>query len=534
MRLIRRPALAIPPDLRPRIPRDHQLAAWIALLLVLAAGLLWGAHLPYSWDADNIAPGPVLRGLARRFGPGWSSSYGPVPYYLIAAVYVPLLALFKLSGELGTPVPEYPWGFDHPVLALGVLIVTARLVTLLVAVLAAWTLIRAAFPPESPARRRWIVPLLLIGSPVFVYYARTSNVDMHYFGWLALGFLLVERRASGPAAMAGAAAAAVAAVCSKEQSAPFAAVILGAALLRAGRWEGRRRAAGLAAIALAAPAAYAAAWMLPFNLAGWRAHHDFIFNVARYDRAYPLTPEGFAALGGRLLELLPVVFGWPVLAALALAVLLRPALRGLEARAVATALYLIGFVGPVGYVYPRFLLPVLLLAVPLAARGLDLAFERAARWPGMGAPIAAAVILLGLTGGPNLAAVQLTDPRHEVSRWLAALPPGVSVEIAGNPRFQAPAPPGRPVLHTTFDTLKASPRGPRGDVVLLSSLDEAYFRRDPAVKAAFWDSLAAGAAYRPPLWFRPPRNTGNIRNLFVSPTVQAYVRRGVPLTLERR
>lgn len=523
----------IPADLRPRAARGPERVAWLAFLAVSLAGIAWGAHQPYSWDADNIAPGPVLRAIADGFRPGWHSSYGPVPYLLIAAAYLPLLALFRVTGELGQPSADFPWGLGHPDAAMAALIVAARLVSLALASLAVWTLARTAFPEGSPVRRRWTVPLLALGSPVLVYYARTSNVDMHYVAWLALGFFLLERPRAGAATLAGAAAAAVAAVCSKEQAAPLAVVILAGALLRAARWEAPRRIRGAAAVLAAALAAYAAAWMLPFNAAGWIAHHDFIFNVARYDRAYPLSAGGFVALGGRIAELMPVVFGWPALVALGAALLARATWRGLEWRAIGCGLYLAGFIGPVGYVYPRFLLPLLLLALPLAARGLGGLFVRAGAFPGLPAALGAALGLLALTGGPNLTAVQLTDPRLAVSRWLSELPE-VTIEIVGNPRFQAPVPRGAAVIYSTFDSLSASPRGPRGDVVLLSSLDEAFFRRDPLIRSTFWDSLAGpGSPYRPPLWFRPPRGTGNVRNLFVSPTVQAYVRRDVPLAVGR-
>jgi len=530
---VKRSAFSIPPDLRLAAPRDHRLAAWLALLAILALGLAWGAHQPYSWDADNIAPGPVLRGIAQRFGPGWYSSYGPVPYYLVAMVYIPLLGFFKMTGELGTPSAEYPWGFDHPDASMAALIIAARVVSLLLAIPAAWTLVRAAFPPESGVLRRWIVPVLLIGSPVFVYYARTTNVDMHYFAWLALGFLLVQRRESGPAGLAGAGACAVVAVCSKEQAAPFAAVILATAFFRALFWESRPRVQAIAGLALASAGAYAASWMLPLNLAGWRRHHDFIFHVAKYDRAYPLTIEGFRDLGGRLLELTPVALGWPAILGLTFALVFRASWRGLGPRAIACGIYLLGFIGPIGYVYPRFLLPLLLLVIPLAARGWNEAFERVPAGSVSRLAFAAILLVFTLTGGPNLTVVQLTDARYAVQHWLKTLPPGATVEVAGNARFQARMPHEARVIYTTMDSLRVRPHGPRGDVVLLSSLDEAFFRRDPAIQAVFWDSLAGpGTAYRPPLWFRPARNTGNILNLFVSPTTQAYVRKGVPLRLE--
>jgi hypothetical protein len=227
-------------------------------------------------------------------------------------------------------------------------------------------------------------------------------------------------------------------------------------------------------------------------------------------------------------ELLPVALGWPLIAALLLAAATRPAVRDLGARFVAVVLYLITFVGPVGYLYPRFLLPLLIALVPLAARSLDRLFERAARSPGLAPALGAALLLLSLSGGPNLDAVMLTDPRYAVSRWLDRLPANATLEIAGNPRFQAPAPKSRRVIYTEMSDLLAAPRAPRGDVVLLSSLDAAFFRRDSLVRAAWWEPLTRdGGSYRPPIWFRPPRPTGNILNLFVAPTVQVYVRRDI-------
>jgi len=499
--------------------------AWAALVLALAAPIGWGAVQPNSWDVDNIAPGSVLRGLAAGFGPGWHASYGPLPYLLTAVLYLPVLAALRLAGALGEPAAEFPYGFAHPDAAMFALILIARALTLALALGLAWSLVRAH--RAAGGRRGWIVPLLLLGSPVFAYYARTSNVDMHYAFWLAAAFALAESRAATPGRLAWAAAAATAALCSKEQSAPLAVVAGGWALWRAARGDaGPRRARAAAGVAGAALATYVALYALPFNLEGWRAHHHFVFHVARYERAYPLTPGGLAGLAGRLVELAPVGLGWPVLLGLALAIVGRAPLAGLGPRAVAVGLYVAGFLAPVGYVYPRFLLPLLLLAVPLAARGVEAALERAAgrAWA---APLAAALAVLALTGAPNLARVQLTDTRLAAGAWLRArVPPGATVEIAGNPRFQLHPPRDVRVLVTSPDSLRASPRGPRGDVVLLSGVDGAFFERDPAVRAAWYDSLAAG--YEGPRVFRPAMDPGNVRDLFVSPEVRAWVRRGLP------
>jgi len=513
--------------MRSAAPRERIAWALLAILLLIPIG--WGAHQPSSWDVDNIAPGSVLRGMAAHFGPAWFSSYGPIPYLLTAVLYAPLLLAMRLTGELGTPSREFPWGFAHPDVSVTLLVIVARLLTVALALGVALTLARAARPRSGGDARPagfW-VPLLLAGSAAFAYYARTTNVDMHYLFWLGLGFVLAERPGARLSRYATAAACASAAVCCKEQSAPIALAILLAAAWNARGAVGAAR--GVLAVGAAAALAYAAAWMLPFHLEGWRAHHDFVFHVARYERAYPLTPAGLAALGGRFVRLLPVALGWPVLAALVAALWIRPAARDLGWRALGLGLYLCGFVAPVGYIYPRFLLPLLLIAVPLGARALDAGFVRLPG-PAWRALAATALGLALLTGAPNLSAVQLTDTRYVVARWLERrLPAGGLVEIAGNPRFQATPPAGSRVLYTTPDSLRAAPRGPQGDVVLLSSIDWVYFERDSTSRVAWHDPLTrVGGDYSPAIVFAPSRPTGNVLGLYVSPVIHVYVRRGAP------
>jgi len=516
-------ALHPPTPLRARL-------AWVGLLLVLAVPLWWGAHASFPWDLDNIAPGSVLKAMAARFGPGWYSSYGPVPYLLTAFVYAPLLALMRLAGELGRPAAAYPFGFRHPEASITALVVAARLVTLALALgLAALAACTTRVAPRAAAERRpgarpWLVPVLLAGSAVFVYYARTSNVDLHALFWAWLAFALVETPAPSLARCAGAAAAAALAVCSKEQLAPFAAVAGLVACARA--WApgapGRRRGAGAVALVLAAGlAAYALVWMLPLNLPGWLAHHRFLFETAKYPRTFAATLEGYGALARRCFELAPLAFGWPVLLGLVAAVMTRPGLRGLGPRALGAALYLAAFIGSIGYVYPRFLLPLLLLVLPIALRGLEAALGRMG--PRGGVALAGALVVLALAGGPALDLVMLQDPRLVVERWLATrAPAGALVEIAGNPHFQARVPATRRRLVTSPDSLRLRPRDPAGDVVLVSSLDEYALRRLPG--DAYLRALETGDAYRLELEAHPPALARLFEGLPVAPEVRVYVR----------
>src|SRR5262249_7820328 len=159
-------------------------------------------------------------------------------------------------------------GFRHPDFSVGALIVAARLVCVLMAAAIAWLATRERW--AGSARDRWLAPLLLAGSPAFVYYGRTTNVDLFDLFFLALAFFCAARAPSRRARFAAGVAAALA-ICCKEQSAPYAMVALLAAAANGMRaaegTAGRVRAA--AEVALFSVGAYVVAWALPFHLPGW-------------------------------------------------------------------------------------------------------------------------------------------------------------------------------------------------------------------------------------------------------------------------
>lgn len=461
--------------------------AWGALAAVLLVPVWWGADANFPWDLDNLAPGSVLKGLAARFGNGWYSSYGPLPYYLMAAAYLPVLVAMKLAHELGTPAGTWPFGFSHPEFSMAVLVVAARLTTVACALGIAWASARRV-RDDDPDAPRWLVPLLLLGSAQFAYYGRTSNADVHALFWLFLSLLLAETARGRLSRLCAAVAAAAASLCCKEQAGPAAVVIGIACVAQAWKLPGgtahRVRAAG--AIGAAAVLTYAVFWQLPFNLAGWRAHHAFLWQEALYPRKYPATPAGFAALGLKAAGYAPLALGLPILAGLALALVRRVSWRGLALRAWVAVALLVLFLGRIGYVYPRFLLPLLVIALPLAVRGL----AAPPKWRGA---VATLVVVLGLAGGPLVSWLMLADPRLPAERWLRAhAPAGATVEVTGNAHGNVRVPRGHPVARVDEPGLLARPRGPLGDFVVVSSTDSVYLTRRADVRAAWWDPLHAG------------------------------------------
>jgi hypothetical protein len=241
----------------------------------------------------------------------------------MAVVYAPVLAIMRIVDELGRPSVSYPWGLHHPGFSIAVLVVSARLVTLAIALWLAATVMKAsrgpgatAWPGEPDVGPWWLPLVLLAGSPTFVYYTRTSNADMYSLAWAWIAIMLATRAQVSQRVLILAGVAAALAVCSKEETAPMALVAGLAACARAWGLRDGERSGGLRAaaiVALAAVLAYSVVWLLPFNRSGWLAHHRFIFFAARYPRSFSATAEGCARLGLRCLEVAPVALGWPVI-----------------------------------------------------------------------------------------------------------------------------------------------------------------------------------------------------------------------------
>ena len=503
--------------------------AWLVLGLLLIVPIWWGTDASFPWESDNIAPGSVLKGMAVHFGPGWYSTYGPLPYYLTAAAYAPLLAVVKLTGELERPSSVYPFGFVHPDAAIAALVILARLVTLLFGLGTVWLAARRVVQEQGSAAA-WLAPLFFLGSIQFAFYTRVSNVDVHALFWLWLAVELVERTASWRWLALGAAAAALA-VCCKEQSGPMSAALVAAAAWKALRGPSgplAGRAVRALGVVLAAGLAYALVWQLPWNLGGWQAHHRFLFESALGSRSFPATPAGFAALAWRCVQYLPLAFGWPVLAGLALALALRASWRGLGLRALCSAVFLVGFIGRIGYLFPRFLLPVLVLAVPLAARGVMAALRALRERRGVAWGLVAGIAFASITGTPLLTGLMLADPRLPAERWLERnVPPGATIEVAGNGHINLRVPHRYRLERVTAKTLLAAPRGPVGDVVVIGTIDTMLLRRDPQVRALWWDAVheaPPAGRYRRVAYFRRPALAELTRPMWICPGAMIYQR----------
>ena len=121
----------------------------------------------------------------------------------------------------------------------------------------------------------------------------------------------------------------------------------------------------------------------------------------------------------------------------------------------------------------------------------------------------------------------LRDPRLAAERWLRARArPGVEVEIAGNPHFQARPPDSVTVRITRPDEVVSRPRPPVGAIVLLSSIDWYHFAEDPMLRPLWGDPLRPlpPRGYGHQVEFRPGPLARLVQGLPVAPEIAAFMR----------
>lgn len=428
-------------------PRITTVLDWrhVALLAVVALPLLAvnieiGTQPWRSWAADEVLPKHALDAWNSRFGSGWFHLYPPLSFYLLNLVHAPLV-LMTHAGAIGFGDPEVHTAMH--VIDRGVSVGLAWLTLLTVGLLAHQTV---------GGRARVLAPYVLLGVPLFAFYARTTNVDMAYAFWFAVAAVAflraVTTRAIRDHVMLGALVAA--AVATKDQAYGLfvaAAIALAwhawrdsgpaaPALVRAARTATDRRLwAGLLACAVVYSVLMGAWW----NLEGVRAHFALITGGSAPFRMFPVSAHGFETLAATTLAItwqtLGPVASLATLAGLTVSLAHGAAHRLLWLLVALPVAYLFTFVGVVGYIYDRFLLGLVVVLAIVAARGLDWGLQAIPR----GVPRAVATLLaVGVLLAPTavLGIRQAADSRVRAEAWMqASLTDDPLVLGAGSPLY---------------------------------------------------------------------------------------------------
>ena len=411
----------------------------LVALVVLAPGAGWGIPQATSaitvrgWEVDAISGIGVLSELSNLTSggrPDWYVAYPLFHYLVLAAVYVPYLALQVLTGGLSSPGPDFPYGFADPVRAFIVLNAIGHAVSVLMGVatvMAVFVLARRVVG----ATGAWLAAAAALCSAPFVFYARTGNLDVPALCWTMLAFVAFERCWSTGLTTTRAVACGTLsafAVATKDQSFGLLAFPLVLLLIRSVRTSGRSPGAWRTPMVLVASGtiAFLVAGGLVFRPDRFVRHLEYItsfsdtFTNVRHPTELtvmrPPTFGGRALLLGDLLRATGTAIGWPiVLTGIAGFVLLWRSTTAVRWMAAALAGYFLLVLVPIQHMQYRYALaPAMLLAVSAAG-----VVARFARRPYLVGGFAVVLVGPALAGAAEITHAMLTDARGPASDWLS-------------------------------------------------------------------------------------------------------------------
>ena len=165
--------------------QQPQTLALIGVVLLAGAiaipGIQWGLPDRLGWAADELIPEKVLEAIDLGFSNGWHYKYPPVHYYLLSLFYMPVLTLANLGiidrSSDGTYTLLFGLGRSLSVLmGMG----TVALI---------YQLGKEIFN----AKTGLFAGLIFALTPVYVYYAKITNLDIPMLFWL-VAFLIFYGR----------------------------------------------------------------------------------------------------------------------------------------------------------------------------------------------------------------------------------------------------------------------------------------------------------------------------------------------------
>jgi 4-amino-4-deoxy-L-arabinose transferase-like glycosyltransferase len=383
----------------------------VALSLALnTVGIGWGLPSRYGWAVDELNPSVILEGIEARFSGDWHQpAYPPFHYYLLAATYLPVLALDLVE-------PRSVEG--HTLFFL-----FGRLLSLAMGVGIVVLLYHLGRSLEGPSTGAFAALAFALSAP-FVYYAKTANLEVPLLFWFLLSCFYFLRLADRGELRdyLGFTLSAALAMGTKDQAYAFYVLPLAVFGVLRLRQEGspvkvlgdRRVLYSLAAGLLA----FLAIHNVLFNFRGFVNHFREILWARGHYGGFEATAGGQIAMLAQTARHLGFLLGWPLFTG-ALVSLVH-ALREDRLRRAAlwilllSSSYYLFFVAPVLSTWLRYALPLAALLSLYAGFACALLWRRGP-W---GRALLAIGLLYSLGRAVSADALLLKDTRYAAERWL--------------------------------------------------------------------------------------------------------------------
>jgi hypothetical protein len=473
--------------------------------------------------------GPLVYAKRTFLDGFWHHKYPAFHFMVLGLAYAPFLAYFVLSGQLSPSLlsDTWPYGLSDPTFALTILVLVARAVSVAMGASIVGLIYLITQRLFGRAAAIFAALILMFCFP-FIYYSHTSNVDIPYLFWFTLGLffyvrLLQETRPSDYLLLGICMALAVA---TKDQAyglLPFLPLFLIWFRRQGGQGPGRRsgprgmlasppwRQMGLALVAFAVT--YALAANLPNNWQGYMRHAEYITGAGpAFYQEFTNTVSGHMGLLGKTLSLLAWSLNIPLFIVCAVGLvwgLIKFGRVSLALLAPALSYYLF-FLAMILYVYPRFVLPFVVISAVFGGKLLGDLWTAPGRLSRVARPAIVILLLYSLLYGASVDWLLQQDPRYRAEAWMQQKVPAASVIEAYGPGQYLPRFPDsvrvRPMTLQGYVEEAFRQRTP--EYVLLT---QAYYRRitedrkDDFDQEEFLEDLRQGTlGYHIAADFKPP------------------------------
>jgi hypothetical protein len=412
------------------------------------------------WGNDEVAPmGPLVYVKRTFIDRSWSHKYPAFHFMVLSVAYAPYLTYLILTGQLSLArlSEQWPYGLTEPMTALTTMVLIARLLSVVMgtAIVGLIYFVTRRLFGSTPAL---FAALIVIFCFPFIYYSHTSNVDIPYLFWFTLGFyfyvrLLAESRTPHYLLLGMCLALAVA---TKDQAyglLPFLPLALlwfrlgeqqrSGQTLQLGQRLARLpwRQLGLAGAAFAIT--YVLAANLLINWHGFVRHLRYITDAGSSPyQEFTNTVAGHLGLLSKTVTLLARSWGIPVFTVCSVGLLwgLVRFRRVSLALLAPTLSYYLFFIAMILYVYPRFVLPFVLILAIFGGKLLGDLWATSARLSWVTRPCIAILLLYSLIYGASADWLFDKDPRYQAEDWINRhVPPQAIIETYGPiqylPRF---------------------------------------------------------------------------------------------------
>lgn len=337
-------------------------------------GIWWGLlpGSPVDWGSDTISPNEVIEASRQMFSDGWHSRYPPFHYQVLSVLYSPFF-LLHAAGLLDIQSQSIYLFLFY----------IGRVFSLLMSNAIIILVYQLAKELKLSNNTAILSTVIVILNPLFIYYSKTTNLEIPYITWLLVSNVYALRVYNNHkiSDLTYFSIFATLAICTKDQAYGFFVLLI--PFLFYSQWSYYRKdtSGGWATLLytlktsflpiLVAVILFVTIYNFPFNFQGFVSHIQLIVGPASTEyRIFPNSVTGHVEMGIQSIRQAIFTQGWPLFLVSVIGAITAIRQRKINPVIIIPFIsvisYYIFFISVIGYNYDRFFLPIIILLSPFS------------------------------------------------------------------------------------------------------------------------------------------------------------------------